>query len=191
MFSLVSILVINTVYLQVVALNSSESFVSVNHDTNNDYSLCNNVRVPCVRKCCPERHVLENKTCVHSDELDFNIKVFRGMEDVSDVSNVTFNVIHDDKCYQHRLALIPAFDETLQFFIQTNGSLFWPAEDPTQTVPFNHFCLETIVFGESERYFSALVCYNETNLLSEKDGKYGSGTFIAFSSTFHNICVCI
>lgn len=177
MLFLAGVLVINTIYLQVVALNSSESFVTVNHDTNDDYGSCK-ARDLCVRKCCLEHHVLENRKCVYSDEHDFNVRVYKGVENVSDVVNITLNVIHDDKCYQQRLALIPAFDETQTFFVQTNGSLFWPQNDISKIIPFYHYCLETIIFSEMEQHFAALVCFNESQLLSAKDGKYSWGRFI-------------
>ncbi|XP_018567319.1 probable G-protein coupled receptor Mth-like 10 isoform X6 [Anoplophora glabripennis] len=178
MFSLTRVLVVSAVYTQVAALNSSESYATVNHNTNDDYRLCN-AQSPCVRKCCQEHYVLRNRKCVYSDEHEFNLKVHRGVEDVSETTDATLNVIHDDKCYQQRLALIPAFNENQAFFLQTNGSLFKPYDELRAIIPFNHFCLETIIFSETTQHFAALVCYNETTLLAQKEKKYCFGMIIS------------
>lgn len=175
MFSLTSVVTVNAVYALVAAAsNSSESYATVNHNTNDDYRLCK-VHSPCVRKCCREHYVLRNRQCVYSEEHDFNLKVHSGVEDVSDTTNATLSVIHDDKCYQQRLALIPGLTEKQAFFLQTNGSLFKPYDQLRPIIPFNHYCLETIVFSEAVQHFAALVCYNETALLIEKDAKYSFG----------------
>lgn len=138
--------------------------VKFNHSTGDDYSLCGTKT--CVKKCCPEKHVLSKKVCVLSDISDFSFDVYEGMTNISD-KNITFYVVHDNNANcggKTIMKLSPSFNQEDEFYVQADGTMFKPYDAVTRSVEFSDYCLENFVFSSRPMEFSALVCYVEGNL---------------------------
>ncbi|KAG5896040.1 hypothetical protein JTB14_011035 [Gonioctena quinquepunctata] len=106
--------------------------------------------------------------CTFSDTHKFEVKVFKGVEDISNTS-IKFNVIHNQTCEEGKgLKLSPTFLVQDVFYLQRNGTLFKPLDNITTWVPFPYYCLETFILPTREE-FSALVCYVPEQLLKTGD----------------------
>lgn len=137
--------------------------LKINHNTGDDYSLCD-TKNKCVKKCCPEKHVLINKVCTLKEDSQFSFKIYDGLENVTD-DDITFHVIHDrnSKCSNRPLKLSPSFIPSDVFYIQSDGSIFKPFDTVTPSVHFKDYCMETFELSSGEE-FSALVCYEDSTL---------------------------
>lgn len=157
------------IVLCVFLLTTSLS-LKLNHDSGDDYRLCGSGR--CIKKCCPEKHVLIKKKCEFSENHEFFFDVFNRFENITG-SNISFNVIHDYNtgCTGEILKLSPKFIKSDEFYIQSDGSMFKPFDNVTGSHSFKDYCLETFVFPTREE-LSALVCYAEDELEQDDEVSY-------------------
>lgn len=160
-----------------VIIASCVHCVIFNHDTKDDYKLCDSDTI-CVRKCCPEGYVLENKTCTFSDKYEFLFSIYEGSRDVTH-ENRTIHIIHDKNCTDGINLKLEA-NEVDAFFLQNNGSLFKPNDSLAMWTSFERFCLETFVFPLRNET-SALVCYElEKLVLVESPERNNIGKYLQY-----------
>lgn len=136
--------------------------LKLNHNTGDDYQICESGK--CVKKCCPEKHVLKKKVCVLSQNFNFSFEVYD--KTILTYENITFNIIHDynTNCKgKKNLKLSPKFVDTDKFYVQSDGSLYKPLDNVSTFVTFKEYCLETFVLTNRQE-LSALVCYGEEKL---------------------------
>lgn len=152
------------VILNVIACSES---VILNHDTDDDSTNCTSTN-PCLKKCCPEFYVFQNKACTYNETYKFSLDVFEATNNVTD-AELVINVIHDklSNCSGRRLKL--GHSKKDLFFIQKNGSMFKPNDD-LQWIVMEDFCLETFVIP-SRQEFSALVCYGGEQIVVIEDAE--------------------
>ncbi|XP_064212826.1 G-protein coupled receptor Mth2 isoform X5 [Tribolium castaneum] len=148
--------------------------LTLDHNTNDDYSVCE--RTNCIKKCCPENHILSKKKCVKSDQYNFTVTVFDDSDEVKD--NVNFSVIHNRDCKDGiRMRLTPATIKSDTFYLQRNGSLFMPfADESKMLVPFDNFCMDFFEM-ENRTELGTLVCFSGT--IPEPEGVCSYGMIIS------------
>lgn len=138
--------------------------VTLNHNSGDDNPKCDQ-RNKCVKKCCPEKHVLKKKVCVLDENSDFTFDVYDKTRNITH-ENITLNVIHDyiTNCKDRKkLKLSPKFNEVDEFYVQSDGTLYKPLDNVSTFVKFTDYCLDTFVLPAREE-LSALVCYGEEKL---------------------------
>ncbi|CAH1179454.1 unnamed protein product [Phaedon cochleariae] len=140
----------------------------------------------CIKKCCPEKHVLKNKVCTFSDD-EFELKVFSGIQEISNSTDEsTFEVFIEfssNSTYTNCdggkvLKLSPKFAEEDHFYLQENGSLLKPNDEVLPMVLPQFYCLETFVTPLGSE-LSALVCYMPDNLEVVPDTHFLIGMIIS------------
>ncbi|CAG9856137.1 unnamed protein product [Phyllotreta striolata] len=140
--------------------------VVLNHDTQESERWCR--WNACIRKCCPERQLLANKTCAESSEHEFTFKSYDGLREITDAT-VVYHVLHSNSCRSAgRFKLSPDYDEADEFYVQRNGTLLKPKDDVMPRVSYQFYCLENFLFSDRVE-LSAIVCYNDGDLEATAD----------------------
>lgn len=138
--------------------------LKLNHDTDDNYNICG-TKNKCVKKCCPEKHVLIKRQCVLSEDIIFAFDIFDETTNITH-KNITLNIIHDNNknCKgKRKLKLSPKFENSDKFFVQSDGSIFKPFDYVLRKINFEDYCLETFV-RSNQQELSAIVCYSDENL---------------------------
>lgn len=162
-------IMIKTVF-NILVVSGCYGYAILNHNTKDAYDACTQF-VPCLRKCCPEHHVLHRRKCVFAPEYEFNIEVYDGT-DILNKSDVSFNVIHSKECAEHEINVLLPTEEDQMFYLQPDGTLF--RSNVKEFVTFEHFCLENFVYNQSEVELWAYVCYESKGLQSRNQDTIGS-----------------
>lgn len=115
-----------------------------------------NIR-PCVRKCCPKGHIMNNRSCQEA-EYEQSFKVHRKTEPIS-LPEDYFHYVHNNHCVSNQSYILdPSFEEDLHY-LQEDGTLLWPSFDMVLSV--EEFCIETFndeIFNYTD---TVLVCFTE------------------------------
>lgn len=165
----------------VVILSQKINCVIFNHDTKNDYTICDSDNI-CVRKCCAKGYVFKNTKCTFLDEYEFSFLLYEGTEPIT-TTNHTISVIHDRNCSDGRsLKLATLSNKKDLFFIQKNGSMFKPNDPLMKWTNFERFCLEKFVLSTGDE-FSALVCYETKKLVIIESHQFTTiGKYFCFNT---------
>jgi hypothetical protein len=168
MYKLITIFVL--IFLQITGVMGFQHVL--NHDTNDDPNICK--KGVCVKKCCPENHILKRKICTKSDKHKFQLNIFDGTRMVNE--SVSFNVIHGRNCTDGgvNLRLAPMNFESDIHYLQRNGSLYRPFSN-IEIINFDKFCFETFQL-RNRTEFAALVC--TLDVIPEPEGVCSYGKFL-------------
>lgn len=111
---------------------------------------------PCIRKCCPKGHIMNNGTC-DRDDYEQEFQIHTGTDQIR-VADGHFHYIYNHHCVSNAsYALNPDFEEDLHY-LQANGSLFWPSSN--QMIGIDEYCVETFNDDTFNYTDTVLICFN-------------------------------
>lgn len=150
------------IVLNILVVSGCWGSVILNHDTKDGYDTCTRA-TPCLRKCCPEYHVLQRQKCIFAPEYEFKVEAYDGTE-IFNKTDVSFSVVHSKECAEHEINVLLKVEGDQMYYLQPDGSLF--KSNVEEFITFQHFCLENLVFDKSWVELWAYVCYENERLQS-------------------------
>lgn len=112
---------------------------------------------PCLRKCCPEGHIMRGKGC-ERDDYEQNFQIHHLTEEIN-LPKEHFHYIHNNHCISNQsYVLDPAYEDDWHY-LQRNGSLYWPSAN--QMLHIQDYCVETFNDDSFNYTDTVLICFTE------------------------------
>lgn len=118
---------------------------------------------PCLRKCCPKGHIINDNGCERADyEHSFQIHL---LTEAITLPDDHFHYIYNNQCITNQSYMLSSSNVDDMHYLQANGSVHWLVGNLMFQI--HQYCLETFDDGSSNYTDIALICFEREEEIDE------------------------